>query len=405
MKRFVVIVLDGLGIGETPDVAEERKQDIGANTLGHILQIYPEMKIPHLTKLGIKKALCYPKGSEEDDAVDACYSRIQFAHDGADTFYGHQEIMGSKPVKPYKHTLNEYLETVTEVLKSNGYNVRRVGAEQKFIVVDEVMTIADNIECDLGLAINVTGALDVVSFEEVQRVGKLVRQQVKVPRVIALGGSEVTLQDILQAAEIKGDYIGINAPRSGVYNKNYQCVHLGYGIDSKKQVPYLLGQKGIKTYLLGKVADIVENGYGESYPMVPTQEVLQKTIALLETVDQGFICTNVQETDLAGHAQKTGRYQEVLEIADEYIGKIKEKLNSEDILVVMADHGNDPTIGHSKHTREYVPLLVYSPKNIQSGLFQQQDTLANVGAAVCDYFHIEYPLYGKSFLEHIVSSM
>ncbi|MDF2613465.1 MAG: metalloenzyme domain protein [Clostridia bacterium] len=401
MKRFVVIVLDGLGIRELPDVAEERSQDRGANTLGHILEGYPDMKIPHMTQLGIKKALVYPEQIKEDEAKEAYYSRIQFEHDGADTFYGHQEIMGSKPTKPYRHTLNDYLDEIVGALESNNYNVRLAGDTLKFIVVNEVMTIADNIECDLGLAINVTGALDAVSFEEIKQVGEVVRKQVKVPRVIAFGGSKVTITDILQAAEVKDHYIGINAPKSGVYNNNYHCVHLGYGIDSKKQAPYALAQHGIKTYLLGKVADIVENNYGESFSIVSTQKVLQKTISLLETIEEGFICTNVQETDLAGHAQNTKRYKEVLELADEYIGKIKGMLTDEDILVVTADHGNDPTIGHSKHTREYVPLLVYSPKKIQRGMLEEQFTLANIGASVCDYFHVSHSLYGKSFLNSI----
>ena len=117
-------------------------------------------------------------------------------------------------------------------------------------------------------------------------------------------------------------------------------------------------------------------------------------------MEQGFVCTNVQETDLAGHSQSTDVYRRILEQADEGIGALLGALSDEDLLVVMADHGNDPKIGHSKHTRECVPLLIYQ-KNRNIPPIGTRKTLSDVGASVCDYFGVAAPENGESFLKSI----
>jgi phosphopentomutase len=117
----------------------------------------------------------------------------------------------------------------------------------------------------------------------------------------------------------------------------------------------------------------------------------------MNEMEEGFICTNVQETDLSGHAENAERYAEKLSIADHYIGKIIEKLHGEDILIVMADHGNDPTVGHSRHTREMVPMLIYK-ENLKNAKIGHRQTLSDIGATVLDYFGEEKPENGTSFL-------
>jgi phosphopentomutase len=149
---------------------------------------------------------------------------------------------------------------------------------------------------------------------------------------------------------------------------------------------------------MGKVADVVQNDNGKSVSCVPTAEVLDLTIQELKELDYGFICTNVQETDLAGHSQDSGWYAKLLQISDEKIAKMLPLLGDEDILLVMADHGNDPNIGHNKHTRENVPLLVYR-KGVQGVDLGLRRTLSDVGATVCDFFGVKAPQNGESFLE------
>jgi phosphopentomutase len=114
-------------------------------------------------------------------------------------------------------------------------------------------------------------------------------------------------------------------------------------------------------------------------------------------MDYGFICTNVQETDLAGHSQDSNWYRQLLEISDEKIEKMLPMLGDEDILLVMADHVNDPNIGHNKHTRENVPLLVYR-KGVTGVDLGLRKSLSDVGATVCDFFGVAAPQNGESFL-------
>lgn len=400
MKRFVLIILDGFGIGYTDDVPEVRPQDMGANTCKHILENQPNLKLPNLEKMGLMNALGEEIGLLKK-SPQALYGLSGLAHLGADTFYGHQEIMGTNPKSPIKEAFSSSIDRVYRALKTAGYTVEYRGEDLKFLLVNGCATVADNIEADPGSAYNVTATLDLMEYREVVKIGKVVRSVVQVSRVIAFGGKDVSISDILSAVETKeGKYIGINAPKSGVYNKGYRVIHLGYGIDQEVQVPTILGKSGINVILIGKVADIVENEFGKSLPCVDTEETMKLTLKEVTATDCGFIATNVQETDLAGHAQDSERYAQKLIIADKYIGELMNVMDGEDIMIVMADHGNDPTIGHSHHTRENVPLLVYG-KNIRGGFIGHRKTLSDVGATAAEYFKISPCENGTSFLMEI----
>ncbi|WP_249441677.1 phosphopentomutase, partial [Escherichia coli] len=151
-------------------------------------------------------------------------------------------------------------------------------------------------------------------------------------------------------------------------------------------------------HFAGKVADIVSNPYGVSWQnLVDSQRIMDITLNEFNTYPTAFICTNIQETDLAGHAEDVARYAERLQVVDRNLARLVEAMQPDDCLVVMADHGNDPTIGHSHHTREVVPVLVY-----QQGLVATQlgvrTTLSDVGATVCEFFRAPPPQNGRSFL-------
>lgn len=388
MNRFVVIVLDSFGIGYMEDDAVVRPQDVGANTCKHILERVPNLRLPSLEKLGLMNALGEEVGSMKK-SIDAVYGKAALMHVGADTFLGHQEIMGTRPKAPFIEPFSKSIDKVYIVLKEAGYKVEYMGNNTKFLLVNGCVTVGDNIEADLGQVYNLTSTLDLITYEEVLQIGQLVRNNVKVSRVIAFGGKNVSIKNILDAAyEKDGKYIGINAPKSGVYNEGYQVMHMGYGVNPDVQAPTILGKKGVFVSLLGKVADIVSNDFGKSISCVDTKEVMELTIKEIQNTKSGFICTNVQETDLAGHEQNTHKYAEKLMIADEYIGHIMEILEGNDRLIVMADHGNDPTIGHSHHTREYVPILLYG-KDLKPSYLGQRKTLSDVGATVVKYFNCE----------------
>lgn len=397
-RRFVVIVLDGFGMGATADAAIKRPGDEKACTIGSILHDYPELYLPNLEELGLMNAY----GHESDRMKfqeDANYGKAELMHFGADTFMGHQEIMGTRPKDPEIVPFQEKVDIVAKHLKDEGHKVEIVEREGlRYVVCDDYVTVADNLEADLGMCYNVTAPLDYMPFEKELEIARKVREVVTVGRVIVFGGTGNTMEDLYAAEEIKDrKYIGIASAKSKSYDQGYQCLHLGYGVDPNVQAPTILTKQGIPCVLIGKVADIVHNERGLSISCVPTAECLEHTLVQMKKMDAGFICTNVQETDLAGHSQSTTRYKEILEIADEGLRPILDELQDEDFLVIMADHGNDPNIGHSKHTRENVPLLIRykDRKGIHVGL---RKSLSDVGASVCDYFRVEAPQNGESFL-------
>lgn len=398
IHRVIVIVLDGFGIGAMQDAKRVRPGDEVSNTLGSILKTFPELKLPRLESIGLMNAY----GAESANmkySPNAVFGKSELKHFGADTFMGHQEIMGTNPKKPSAIPFQKKIDEISKHLVKHGHDVEiKSCGSLRYLLVDYVCTVADNIDADLGMAYNCTAPLDVISFEQELAIAKLVREIATVNRVIAFGGTGNTIADILAAEETRdGTYIGIHAVKSKSYKQGYQCIHLGYGVDPQVQVPTILTKSYIPVSLFGKVADIVINEQGKSVSCVDTVEVLDNTIKELTYMEKGFICSNVQQTDLAGHSQDVTWYKELLIKADQKIGELMNQMKPEDLLIVMADHGNDPLIGHNKHTRENVPLLIYqqSLRPIDIGL---RSTLSDVGATVCDIFNVHSPQQGTSFL-------
>lgn len=386
MKRFVVMVLDGFGIGAMEDVPKVRPQDQGACTLRSLIRSHPDLYLPSLERLGLMNAL-----GEESSCMrfspSAVWGRASLMHWGADTFWGHQEIMGTLPKRPVESPFAAVADKVAEALSRAGHRVelRGLGGEKNLLLVDGVVTVADNLEADPGQNYNVMGALDAVSFDRVLDIGRIVREIVQVSRVICFGNPSVGIDRILAAMEERDEYIGVSSPRSGVYGDGYLCIHMGYGVDPSVQVPFLLAEREIPVLLFGKVADIVENPQGRSVSWIETGEVMCMTFGAFEALDRGFICTNVQETDLAGHREDADGYVVSLETADLWLGRLMEHMDYDDVLLVMADHGNDPGVGHSHHTREKVPILVYTPR-LNGVKLGERRTLADVGATVAACF-------------------
>ncbi|MDL2267031.1 phosphopentomutase [Desulfovibrio sp. OttesenSCG-928-G15] len=398
--RFIIIVLDGFGVGTMPDVGEVRPADTGANTCRSIFAHRPDLYLPSLEKLGLVNVAGHAGslGKAMREAPDALCGKAMLMHFGADTFFGHQEIMGTLPRKPFAEPFRNTLSAAENALRTQGFSIRRHKAGgNELLVVDEAATVADNLEADPGQAINVTAALDDMDFDRVREIGRLVRGQSKVPRIIAFGGRGVHLENLLAAVEVRGELAGVNAPASGVYANDYHCVHMGYGVNPDVQVQSILGKAGVPVFLLGKAADVIANPYGASFPMVDTEAVLDKTQELVRQNPTGFFCANVQETDLCGHREDIDCYAGKLLAADRGIAALLDALSPQDILVVMADHGNDPTIGHPHHTRELVPLLVRAAHKgpLDIGI---RTTLSDVGTSAADYFHTSPPENGTSFL-------
>lgn len=410
MKRFIVIVLDGFGAGAMDDVPALRPEDSGANTARHIFEALPDLALPTLASLGLGNAILTADPAAQilppnlAASPSCCYGIHRLAHFGADTFWGHQELMGTRPLKGESAPILPQLPAIRKALEAAGHHVRFYAGEAAsanggpgILIVDESVTIGDNLETDLGDNYNVTAALDIVPFEEVKKIGVLVRSLVRSSRVIVFGGGGVGLGNLLDAFESRQGYAGVNAPRSGVYRQGYQVLHLGFGVNAAVQAPARLAEADVPVTLIGKVADIVENQGGRSMGGVDTTEVLNEGATALDSLEQGFICINVQETDLAGHREDPRLYGERLILADQGIRRIMGKMGDEDILVVTADHGNDPVIGHSRHTREKTPLLAYG-RRLAPAFVGERASLADTGATVCDFFSAPPPESGVSYL-------
>ena len=400
--RFIIIVLDSFGVGEMDDVPEVRPTDIGSNTCLHLIE-YDRKKIwPNLIKLGLINSLGKEFGDQFKKSDKAIFGKSDLVHFGADSYFGHQEIMGTRPKKPEFQKLSEFIDDLEEDLKKQGYDVARVEKDGlELLKVNNVICIGDNMETDLGQAINVVGALDYCGFSMIEKVGHIVREHVRVPRVIAFGGSDVTIERIQDNIITKKGFIGVDAPNSGVYDKNYHVIHIGFGVDVNEQVPIAVAEKGVKNHLYGKAENIIYAPNGTRFPCVDTNDTFDGLINDLEKYDNGLFVVNIQETDLSGHAMDAKRYIDVLNIADRRIGDIIELLNDEDVLVIMADHGNDPTIGHTRHTREIVPILVYRKNNEKLIDLGHRETMADVGQTAADYFGTKIK-NGKSFLKEIM---
>ena len=405
MGKFVVLVLDGFGVGYMDDVLQVRKRDFGSNTAKHILKEVPESKWSNLEKLGLMNILDL-ETEKMKKSSNCIIGKSKLQHHGGDTFLGHQEIMGTKTEIPLIKPFSYYIDEVEKSLIEHGYTVERKGDKVKFLWVNDKVAVGDNLETDLGQVYNVTTSFQNISFEEELKIAQVVRDIVKVERVIVFGGTKATTESIFAAArEINGEYMGIDAPLSLVYEEGYMVRHMGYGVDPNTQIPKILSDNGIDVTLIGKVADIVYNEKGKSFiNLVDTKTILELTLKELDNF-KGYMCINVQETDLSGHAQNSKRYSNILTIADEYIGKIIEKLDDDDILVITADHGNDPTIGHSQHTRENTPLMIYNRKNQNKGIKEVglRETMSDTAATALDYFGLENTLeHGESYLNKIL---
>ena len=402
MKRFIVLVLDSFGVGAMDDVKDVRPLDVGSSTCMSLLKYESPKKWDNILGLGLMNAVGedYKEFKKSEKAI---FGTSNLKHFGADSFFGHQEIAGTNPKKPIFSAMSAHINDIESSLVKEGFDVVRLEKDGlELLKVDNLICVGDNMETDLGQAINVVGAMDYCGMDMIKKVGHIVRQEVKVPRVIAFGGSKVTIDDITNAMITKeGKFIGIDAPGSGVYETNYHVEHIGYGVDTSKQVPIALHKVGINNYFYGKVSNIVHNPGGTNFDAVDTDEIFIDLLKDLKQDKEGFYFINIQETDLAGHAQDCERYIDRMNLSDAYIGKIMNLMNHDDILIVMADHGNDPMIGHARHTRERVPLLIYRLNNDKLINIGNRVSMADVGQTVADYFNTEIE-YGESFLKDII---
>ncbi|MET9858190.1 phosphopentomutase [Streptomyces smyrnaeus] len=382
--RTVIVVIDGFGIGAMPDAGALRPGDAAADTCGHVLDHAREafgrpLRLPVLGALGL--GLVHPhRDLARRTRLPVAAGRAALGYPGADTFAGHQTMMGADFSRVTVARLADHLAQVTAALRAAGHRVEHLDG-RPLLLVDGSVLVHDNLEADPGINWNASARLEDLGFDGILAVARTVRAVAPVARVIAVGGhADGPLRGFVREGD--GGTVGLDTPASGFYRHDgLQVQHLGVESDHTRQLPELAARAGIPVTLVGKAADILACGAAVRRPAVPTADVLAHTMEAVRAGGESLVVANVQESDLAGHQRDPERYARILEQVDAGLAALVALLDRPgDRLVVTGDHGNDPTIGHAYHTREYVPVLIHRPGVPGVELLPDAESLADVGA-------------------------
>ncbi|MBO8196169.1 phosphopentomutase [Streptomyces oryzae] len=379
-----MLVVDGFGIGAMPDAGALRPGDAAADTCGHVLDHAREafgrpLRLPVFGALGLGLVHPHPDLAR-DTRLPVAAGRAALGYPGADTFAGHQTMMGADFSQVTVARLGDHLAEVTAALRAAGHKAELLDG-RPLLLVDGSVLVHDNLEADPGINWNASARLDDLGFDGILDVARTVRAVAPVARVIAVGGrADGPLRRFVRDGD--GGTVGLDTPASGFYrNGGLQVQHLGAELDHTRQLPELAARAGIPVTFVGKAADILACEKAVRRPAVATGDVLAHTAEAIRAPGGSLVVANVQESDLAGHQQEPERYARILEQVDAGLAALVALLDRPgDRLVVTGDHGNDPTIGHAYHTREYVPVLIHRPGAPGVELLPDADSLADVGA-------------------------
>lgn len=391
-KRIFTIVLDSLGIGAMKDSPDYG--DAGVDTLGHIADKTENLQIPNLQRLGIAN-LKKLHGIEPVEEPLGCYMRLEERSCGKDTMTGHWEMMGLRVTKPFK-TFTETgfpKELIDELEKRTGKSI--IG--NKSASGTEILEELGEEEIQKGKLIVYTSAdsvLQICGNEETMGVETLyhyceiareltMRDEWKVGRVIARP----------YTGKKKGEF------RRTANRHDYALKPYGKtALDSLKEA-------GLDVISVGKIYDIFDGqGLTESNKSKSSVHGMEQTIEIASREFTGLCFTNLVDFDaLWGHRRDVAGYARELEKFDVLLGQFLNVLKEEDLLILTADHGNDPTYTGTDHTREQVPFLAYSPSMKQGKDLGVSDTFAVIGATIADNFGVPMPegTIGSSLLRKL----
>ena len=392
-QRVFVIVLDSLGIGMAKDSDQFGDHDV--NTLGHIAENREDFRIPNLRRLGIAN-LCPLKGIPPAEHPAGYYMKMNELSAGKDTMTGHWEMMGLNIRKPFR-TFTEHgfpKELIDELEKRTGRKVIGNKSASGTEILDElaeeeiatghmiVYTSADSV-------LQICGNEETFGLDELYRCCEIAR--------------ELTMRDEWKVGRvIARPYVG---KKKGEFKRtanrhDYALKPFG------KTALDALKEGGFDVISVGKIRDIFDGeGITESYKSRSSVHGMEQTIELAKERDfEGLCFVNLVDFDaLWGHRRDVQGYAAELERFDEKLGELLKVLREDDLLILTADHGNDPTYTGTDHTREKVPFIAYSPSLKGAGELPEADTFAVVGATVADNFGVPMPegTVGKSILAAI----
>ena len=389
-QRIFTIVLDSVGVGAMPDSAEYG--DIGVNTLVHISQQTEDFKIPNLQKLGIAN-LCDLKGVAPIAFPMAKYAALSEQSHGKDTMTGHWELMGLYTEKPFQtFTETGFPQELIEELE------RRCGRKiigNKSASGTEILEELAEEEIEKGHLIVYTSAdsvLQICGNEETMGLENLYRY-CEIAR-------ELTMKDEWKVGRvIARPYVGF---RRGEFRRTAN--RHDYAVKpSGRTVLNALKDAGYDVISVGKIFDIFAGeGITQSNKSKSSVHGMEQTIEIAGRDFEGLCFTNLVDFDaLWGHRRDVAGYAKELEAFDEKLGELMGILGEDDLLILTADHGNDPTYSGTDHTREKVPFLAWSPRMKQGGSLPEQENFAVVGATIAENFGVELPqgCIGTSLLD------
>ncbi|WP_426004372.1 phosphopentomutase [Bacillus sp. DWP3-1] len=387
-KRIFLVVMDSVGIGEAPDASEFN--DVGADTLGHIAEKMNGLHMPNMAKLGLSH-IKEIKGIPADEKPLAYYGKMQEASNGKDTMTGHWEIMGLYIDTPFKvfpdgfpdELLNELKEKTgrgiignkpasgTEILDELGEEHMKTGDLIVYTSADSVLQIAAHEE--------------VVPLDELYRICEIAR--------------ELTLDEKYMVGRIIArPFVG----EPGAFNRTPN--RHDYALKPfDRTVMNELKDDGLDVIAIGKISDIYDGeGITSSLRTKSNMDGMDKLVDTLKTDFTGLSFLNLVDFDaLYGHRRDPEGYGKALEEFDARLPEVFDLLKEDDLLVITADHGNDPVHHGTDHTREYVPLIAYSKKHQGANELPTAKTFADLGATVADNFKSAMPKYGTSFLSKL----
>lgn len=385
-NRIFLVVLDSLGVGEAIDAVDYK--DNGANTLMHVNE-KEELFTPNLKRLGFLDTI----NMNDNSDVDAYYTIARPTNKGKDSLSGHYEMMGIKNDSNLKSFVEEGIpvELKEKIEKSIGRRViicNKVASDVDIINEFGQMQIQN---AALLIYSNGNSVLKIASHEQILPVDMLYRYCDAI-RTITNSYNEYKVARI------------VAMPFVGNKNGNFRITN------NKKEFVMTPPMKSILDHLkeneysvisIGKVYDLF-NGSGITKKIMAqnNKEAVDKLLEIMDKKFKGICVTNLSDFDTYGHLGDVSSYKEAIEAFDVEIPMILNTLNNDDLLIITADHGNDPTIGNN-HTRENVPVIIYSRIFKNPGKLEILNTLADIGATIAQNFDVNKLAIGNSFLDNL----
>ncbi|ONI47256.1 phosphopentomutase [Candidatus Epulonipiscium fishelsonii] len=379
-KRIFVVVMDSLGIGEMEDSA--KFDDVGANTLGHIAEKV-NLNIPNLQKLGLAN-LCTLKNVSKIETPLGYFSEIKEKSDGKDTMTGHWEMMGIETKVPFKTFTDTGFppELIQELEEKTGRKIIGNKSSSGTEILDElaeeeinngyliVYTSADSV-------LQICGNEETMGLENLYKYCEIARdltmkEEWKVGRIIAR------------------PYVG---KKKGEFKRTSNRHDYALA-PPEKTVLDVLKDNGFDVISIGKINDIfAEQGITKAIKSKSSVEGMDQTIEVAKNEEFNGLCfVNLVDFDaLWGHRRNTEGYAKEIEMFDEKLGILLDDLRQDDLLIITADHGNDPTYKGTDHTREKVPFIAYSKQFKGAGKLAEQSSFAVIGATILDNFNLSMP--------------